>query len=177
MPKFRDIRTISVAGYDCHMPWTHVEQWIESCNGHSHPNHYLDLDPPYQRGHVWTPEQQSAYVEFCLQGGYTGRDIYFNCSTWMKGFSTPVEVVDGKQRLTAVRGFLAGEVPAFGHLIHEYDDKVPSTSREAQFVFHVNDLRTRADVIRWYLDLNFTGTPHTPEELEKVRRMLEEEQA
>lgn len=172
MPKFSDIRRFSTASYDCHQPWWYIEEWIVGCNNHPEPNHYLDLDPPYQRGHVWTPEQQSAYIEFALQGGYTGRDIYFNCSTWMNGFSTPIEIVDGKQRLTAVRRFMAGEIPAFGHPIGEYEDKFPITSSDAAFNIHVNNLKTRAEVIQWYLDLNFTGTPHTPEELDRVRKLL-----
>ena len=32
----------------------------------------LDLDPPFQRGHVWTDDQRSAYMEYILSGGYTG---------------------------------------------------------------------------------------------------------
>jgi hypothetical protein len=33
----------------------------------------------------------------------------------------------------------------------------------------------RADVMRWYLQVNYGGTPHTDEELNKVRSMLAEE--
>ena len=34
----------------------------------------LQLNPEFQRGHVWTRKQQIAYVEFLLRGGRTGRD-------------------------------------------------------------------------------------------------------
>ena len=40
----------------------------------------LQLNPEFQRGHVWTRKQQIAYVEFLLRGGRTGRDLYFNLS-------------------------------------------------------------------------------------------------
>jgi hypothetical protein len=36
----------------------------------------------------------------------------------------------------------------------------------------VNDLKTEAEVLRWYLEINAGGTPHTEEELDKVRKML-----
>ncbi len=35
----------------------------------------LQLNPDFQRGHVWAEEQQIAFVEFILRGGMTGRDL------------------------------------------------------------------------------------------------------
>lgn len=39
----------------------------------------------------------------------------------------------------------------------------------------VNELRTRAEVLRWYLQLNSGGVVHTEEELARVRALLEAE--
>jgi hypothetical protein len=39
----------------------------------------------------------------------------------------------------------------------------------------VNDLKTREEVLQWYLDLNSGGVVHTEEELNRVREMLEKE--
>ena len=36
----------------------------------------LVLNPDFQRGHVWTEEQQTAYIEYLLMGGMSGRTIY-----------------------------------------------------------------------------------------------------
>ncbi|MCP4427239.1 MAG: hypothetical protein GY803_22350 [Chloroflexi bacterium] len=36
----------------------------------------VDISPDYQRGHVWTREQQTKYVEHILRNGISGRDIY-----------------------------------------------------------------------------------------------------
>lgn len=38
----------------------------------------LEMNPDFQRGHIWTEEQQSKYIEFILKGGKSGRDFYFN---------------------------------------------------------------------------------------------------
>jgi len=171
MPRFEDIAQFERPAYQCDMPWWDLEGWIER---HALiPGAHVDFDPPYQRAHVWTSEQQVAYVEFCLRGGESARNIYFNCSSWMGAFNTPIEIVDGKQRVMAVRLFMADELPAFGHTIDEYEDPPPMLS--ASLRIHVHKLQTRAEVIRWYLDLNYAGTPHTEEERERVRRMLEEE--
>ena len=37
----------------------------------------LDLCPDFQRGHVWTVEQQIAFVEYVLRGGKTS-ELLFN---------------------------------------------------------------------------------------------------
>lgn len=66
----------------------------------------LELNPNFQRGHVWTREQQIAYVEYRLRGGKSGVDLYFNCSFWFEGKrgNTGYQAyvcVDGLQRITA----------------------------------------------------------------------------
>jgi hypothetical protein len=43
-------------------------------------------------------------------------------------------------------------------------------------IWHVNDLKTREEVLIWYLEMNSGGTPHTKEELDRVKRMLEKEE-
>lgn len=38
----------------------------------------LILNPDFQRGHVWTEEQQIAWMEYFLRGGKSGNVIYLN---------------------------------------------------------------------------------------------------
>ena len=38
----------------------------------------LILNPDFQRGHVWTEEQQEKYIEYVLKGGTSGKEIFFN---------------------------------------------------------------------------------------------------
>lgn len=133
----------------------------------------LDLNPDFQRAHVWTKEQQTAYVEYVLRGGRSGMELYFNCVGWMGTFKGPFVIVDGKQRLEAARAFMRDEVPVFGgYRCSEIKGKLPM---HAQFVMCVNDLATRAEVLKWYLEMNTGGTPHTPEEISRVKQLLQEE--
>ena len=101
------------ANYRINVDWPYLEKqlqgWIEEREVAP-----LNIDPEFQRAHVWRPEQQSAYVEYILRGGISGREIYFNCIGWNSDYRGPFVLVDGKQRLEAVRSFLRDEVPVFG---------------------------------------------------------------
>jgi hypothetical protein len=149
--------------YECDVAWQYLENQLntfqESYDGG------LELCPDFQRGHVWTDNQQIAYIEFNLRGGTSGRDIYFN-ATDFDGFTSSIQLVDGLQRLTAVRKFLANEIPAFGQLRNEYKGRLDPV--RFRFRVHVNDLPTRADVLKWYLEMNSGGTPHSEDELNRV---------
>ncbi len=154
----------------------HSWQWLdrkltEFCSEAESP---LDLNPDFQRGHVWTVDQQVAYVEFILRGGNSGRDVYFNHPGWMTNFKGEFVIVDGLQRLTAARKFMNNEIPAFGCLYKDFEGAFPWSS--VGFTFHINDLKTRAEVLQWYLDFNSGGTPHTKEEISRVKNLLEVEQ-
>jgi hypothetical protein len=133
----------------------------------------VQLDPDFQRAHVWTEEKQIKYVEFVLRNGRSSRDIYWNCKGWMHTFEGPLVLVDGKQRIRAVQRFLSNEIPAFGHLYNQYEDRL--TGVRADFIFHINNLKTRAEILQWYLDLNDGGVVHTKKELEKVQLLLQQE--
>ena len=38
---------------------------------------------------------------------------------------------------------------------------------------HINDLQSEKDVLQWYLEMNSGGTPHTQEELDRVKLLLQ----
>lgn len=136
----------------------------------------LELNSNFQRGHVWTREQQIAYVEYRLRGGKSGVDLYFNCSFWFEGKrgNTGYQAyvcVDGLQRITAWAAFLNDEFPVFGSFASEFTDKFPIG---CTMKIHVNDLKTEEEVLQWYIDMNAGGTPHSKEEIDKVQKLLEQ---
>lgn len=159
-----------VIKYSVSVLWSHLEDAIERDTAEKP---FLDLNPDFQRGHVWTEAQQRAYVEFILKGGDSGRTLYFNCPGWMKDFKGPYVIVDGKQRLEAARKFVRNELSVFnGVYLKDFDYKLPT---DYYFIWSIAVLPTRKEVLNWYLDFNSAGTIHSQEELDKVRRMLENE--
>jgi len=169
--RFRDIKTFTRDGnYRVDIGWDYIESWIAE-----HENYGLELDPDFQRAHVWTEAQQRAYVEFVLRGGIGSQELRFNCPGWMRGnVDGPIVLVDGKQRLEAVRRFMRDDLLIFGgNKRSDFTDRMDMLV--ARFSVRINDLETRAQVLQWYLDINTGGVVHTDEEIKKVRRLLIEE--
>jgi len=167
---FKDIPQFPQAHYQINVSWRYLQDWLEG------EKEITDLDPDYQRDHVWTTEQQINYVEYILKGGEGGRILYWNCPNWpaVRG-GERLELVDGKQRLTAVLAFLNEEIRAFGLYFSEFEGKLNITGTD--FVFKVAKLETKTDILSWYLGINAGGTPHSSDELNRVRGLLEKEEA
>jgi hypothetical protein len=171
MVRFRDISQFPQCYYRCDVSWTYLEHHIE--RQREHGSAALDLEPDFQRAHVWIPSQQIAYVEYVLRGGTSGKELYFNCPGWMNDFRGPYVIVDGKQRLEAVRAFLRGDIPAFGHYRGDYTDSPDIL--HVNFSWNIAAIDTRAEVLKWYLNFNSGGSVHTQAELDRVRELLERE--
>lgn len=149
-----------------------------------------DINPDYQRGHVWTDEQRRRYVGFVIQGGQN-RPLIINEGPKGNGVGWPgrenedsytfrTELVDGKQRYTSLTKWFNGALAARlydGSTLHieelEQDDKsmrlLRSTIRIRLGMVKLN----RTETLRYYLRLNGGGTAHSDDELERVREMLE----
>lgn len=169
---FTDIRRntpFPISKYHINVGLTYLEYQLESMAEGS----LLELDPDFQRNHVWSENQQIKYVEYLIQGGPSARVIYWACKGWNSvGDLGPVVLVDGKQRLEAVRRFMRNEIPIFGQLLSEYSDNIKVTG--ANLEFSIADIG-RKDTLKWYIALNAGGTPHTIEEINKVQLLLEGE--
>lgn len=166
--RFRDIQQFPASHYEVNVPLGYLAKTVAD-----HEKDYgLELDPEFQRGHVWTMAQRRAFMEYMLQGGEGGRVLSFNHCNW-NGIPKPgdlYEILDGKQRLTSALMFLRNEVPVFGgYLFRDFTDR-PDLG--GGFRWRIFALPTRADVLRYYLAMNAGGTPHSAEEIERVRGLL-----
>lgn len=169
MVSFRDIPQFTkTPDYNPFIPLEHLSKKVKQ----EIEEYGLQLNPDFQRGHVWTEEQQIRYIEYLLRGGKSGRDIYFNHPGWMKSWKGDYVCVDGLQRLTAILKFTNNEIKAFGLYCNEFEGKIPFG---LGVVWHVNDLKTKKEVLTWYLEMNSGGTPHSEKELDRVRKMITDE--
>ena len=134
----------------------------------------LDLCPDFQRGHVWTPQQQVDFVEYILRGGKTS-ELLFNTKGNYASTSENFVCVDGLHRLTALLLFLEDKLPVFGGHTRSQIEGIDLLLRELHLSFRINELLTRKAVIQWYLELNAGGTPHTDSEIDRVRDLLSRE--
>lgn len=170
-PSFSDIPKLTVSNhcYSVQVTWDYLIEDV----GRYVTKYGLQLNPDFQRGNVWTKEQQIAFVEFKLRGGSSSDNLLMNHKGWLVDFTGDMVLVDGLQRLTAVIAFLSNEIPAFGHFRDEYTDQ--HYLRSLYFNFMVNKLQTRKQVLNWYVELNSGGTVHTEEEINRVKQLIQEE--
>ena len=153
--------------YKINMPLNHIKKHIDD----DIEDMGLDLNPNFQRAHVWDLPKRIKYMEFLLKGGESN-PIYFNHESYRGEYV----IVDGKQRLTSILMFLDNEFPVFkemdsdgiGYYAREFD-MIPN-----DVIFVINDLPNRKLVLQWYLQMNEGNVAHAQEELDKVRDMLKE---
>lgn len=168
----QDVPQLPANKYKIDVEWHSVEDTIQK---HLRDDG-LDLLPRFQRGHVWTEAQQVAYIANMLHGFEEARTIIFNHSRWDELPQHPPKgtmvIVDGLQRLEAVRKFMRDDLVVFGKRRSEFKGVLRMTN--ARLHFRITSLPTEAAVIRYYLTLNAGGTPHTDAEITRVRGLLDE---
>jgi len=70
----------------------------------------IDLNPEYQRDIVWNPKKQSMLIDSMYRGIYIPPVVF--SVHWDTTSKAKVRLcVDGKQRLTAISGFVSGRIP------------------------------------------------------------------
>lgn len=138
----------------------------------------LQLNPEFQRGHVWTEGQQIAWLEYHLRGGKSGNTIFLNNPFW-RSLKNPNKneykdyvCVDGLQRITAAQKFVHNDIKVFGSYYKEFEDNIRVLPQMINL--NVNNLKTEKEVLQWYVDMNEGGTPHDDREIERVKKMIRE---
>lgn len=175
------------------LPTTEYGADVELRELHRQLEHYnseygLTLNPDFQRGHVWSQEQQIAFIESWIRGafGEQARTITFNCPDFAgheKAADSDLDgmvCVDGLQRLTAVLDFLDGKFRVFTNpdveelkngLDYEYFKYTTYSMHVKRLRFQVFYMQKKAELLNYYLAFNGGGTPHSAEELARISQM------
>jgi hypothetical protein len=119
--------------------------------------------PDFQRGLVWSTAQQQALIASVWRGIPIG--------TYSLNFSTddlPDDltniVIDGQQRLNALRAYWDDEFSYLGYKWSEVSELDQRVFSRGQFPQARTSSRKRAEVIEYYTAMNFGGTQHTADE-------------
>ena len=79
--------------------------------------------------------------------------------------------VDGLQRITVAQRFIHNEIKVFDSYYEEFQDSIRLL--DACMFLNVNDLKFEKEVLQWYIDMNAGGTPHTAEEIFRVKKLID----
>lgn len=171
--RFKDIPQFTSDGsYQVNYPLISLVRYVEE----EVKEMGLQLNPEFQRGHVWTEEQQVAWLEYHLRGGKSGNTIYLNnpfqhsVRNPRPGEYTDYVCVDGLQRLTAAQRFIHNEIKVFGSYFEEFEDNIRIIAQT--MILNVNDLKSEKEVLQWYIDMNAGGTPHNSDEIQRLKDMI-----
>lgn len=173
------IRPLRRAQYKVDHMLSHVEEMIESFSKNVGPNGTFELCPDFQRGHVWDRDKQVAFMENVFRGTAPTL-LRFNSPSYTerRPSSAPdalpvnqMVCVDGLQRLTAMRDFMAGKFKVFGRWSAQDLEETPFSPKRIFISVEVFSITTRRELLDFYLDLNSGGVVHTDEELARVRKM------
>jgi len=167
---FHDFNKFPTIYYSIDVNWRYLQDWVDQQMeiGCGKP---LDVNPEFQRGHVWTKKQKIAYIEFCISGGSSGQNLYFNHPGWMSDYEGDFVLVDGLQRISAVLDFMQDKIKAFGHKYSESTGKLPDSCK---LKINIAKLKSKKDVMQWYINMNAGGTPHAKKEIQRVQGLMNE---
>lgn len=140
-----------------------------------------NFEPPYQRRSLWTEEKKSFFIDSILKN-YPIPPIFLHQKIDDKTGKTTYDVIDGKQRLTAIIEFIENEIPVTdesgealennpiaGLFFKDFENKELATykSRFWRYVIPIEYVDTgEQEVIDSIFDrLNRNGEPLTGQEL------------
>lgn len=134
------------------------------------------LDPPFQRGAVWTLKQKVAWVETLLRGLGIPSIIVNQFPREHPVYGFREVVIDGQQRLRATADFMLDKFRVHGELWSEQTQYFQRNFIMTQSVCSVVYCRfeTDAECAELYLKLLQSGTMHTPLEIKKAQDYLKE---
>ena len=175
--RLSDIKKFTKKGsYQVNVHLSHIKKTLADYE----QDYGLELNPDFQRGHVWTEEQQIAWLEFYFKSddNMSSNIIYFNSPAFQpvetenKDLNNAILCVDGLQRLTAMIKLLDNEIKIFGHYLNEFEDSSLLTKRYS-LIFNINNLCYRKELLNLYIDMNTGGTVHSSTEIARVKKMLQ----
>lgn len=141
----------------------------------------LEMNPDFQRGHVWNQDQKVKYLEHLLMEGESGKEILFNATFYSKDNYVPMNsyCVDGLQRITAILEFFEDKFSIFHSVKKEgfkaSEIKDVKRMKNIRLKVRVGSFQSKKDIMKWYLQINKGGTPHSEEELRRVQELVDKD--
>jgi hypothetical protein len=130
----------------------------------------LDMEPDYQRGHIWTLEDKVALIDSIFNDIEIGKFVLILTGNSKNQY----EILDGKQRLTALVEFYEGRFKYKSKTFYELNRRDQSMFLR----FHISYARTEEPMpsemkYRYFLRLNTRGKEQDPKHIEYVKSLLE----
>ena len=131
----------------------------------------VDFEPEYQRDFVWSKEQKVALIDSIFRNIEIGKFSFIK-----KDYSNDLfyEILDGKQRLTALREFYENRFTYKDKTFDElgFRDQIWFKNFNISWG-ETEEPEDRKRIYAYFCKLNTAGQPMDPEHLEKIKKMAE----
>ncbi|WP_137917206.1 DUF262 domain-containing protein [Hydrogenophaga sp. 2FB] len=129
--------------------------------------------PPWQRPEVWEVDRKRRFIEGIFLGLGTGTYVLHQLDWDSEGKPKPMAgwLIDGQQRMSAIRDFVHGGMTIFDGVSYADLDDATRKRRFLRQVFPYHEIKYTPDEARLktlYERLNFGGIPHTQADLEHL---------
>jgi hypothetical protein len=136
-----------------------------------HTSSGLDLDPNYQRGHVWSDDQKVSLIDSIFRNVDIGKFTVIR-RPFSEELDCYYEMLDGKQRTQALIEFYQDGFKYRGRYYSELHPFDRYHFKGYNISYAETEPLTRSQKYRYFLILNTAGTPMSEGHLDKVRDML-----
>lgn len=130
-----------------------------------------------QRDYVWTIEQKRELIWSVLMNRHIPRMSMLNVSDEREGTDGTYQVIDGKQRLSAMIDFYKGKFDLIiddeGYHFNDLPEDYRKVISGYMFPYYIvtedyGNKFTDEDKINWFRYINFAGTPQDAEHLQSL---------
>jgi len=132
------------------------------------------MDPDYQRDHVWEPRHKEALIKSIFENIDIGKFVFIN-RTYESGKATGnfYEVLDGKQRISAILEFYESRFPYCGLYYKDLcrQDRYHFTNYTVNYCYIDEKCLTDELKYKYFLMLNVGGVPQDEKHIEYVRKL------
>lgn len=131
----------------------------------------VDFNPSYQRGLVWKLEDEQKLIESVFDRVDIGKFVFIHL-----GYEKDLmyEILDGKQRLTALYRFYTDQFKYKGYYYSELPYKLKHVFEDSSVAVactRKEDMKEK-DILNYFLKLNTTGKPVDSVHINKIREIF-----
>lgn len=132
----------------------------------------VDFDVEYQRDHVWDIYEKVDLIESIFNNIDIGKFVFVQ-----RHGGTPgkyYEIVDGKQRLTALKEFYEDRFTYRGYFYSQLSGMDRHKFKNHSVAYGLLENPSKRDVYETFIKLNTCGRPMDHKHIEKVQKLLSE---
>ena len=133
----------------------------------------VDFDVEYQREHVWELSDKIALIDSIFNNVDIGKFVFVE-RPYSDTRGKAYEIIDGKQRLTAICEFYEDRFKYKGYCFSELSFRDRHKFEEHSIVYGTLRNPSKKEIYETFIKLNTCGKPMNNRHLENVKKLLDE---